>query len=135
MISVVESAIEQGVPITAIAGLLNVAPGRFKSWYVEGLDDECKNPLYIDLAVVMEEARAKAIANGMRQMKLHGTVDWKAHHEALKVSDPETWNTASKVKVEQNVTVQRDLSNLTLEEVEELARLEDRILNRLPSDA
>ena len=127
MAEVVAVAIGQGQPISAIAGLLGVTQDRFRKWYVAGSQDDQTDPVLIDFALRFDEARAKAVQDGVRMMNAHATGDWRAAHALLQVSDPETWIVASKVKVDTHVVVERDLSRLLPEELEALAALEDKI--------
>jgi hypothetical protein len=64
-------------------------------------------------------------------MRIHAMGDYRAALELLKVSDPDTWNTARKVDVQKEVHVKRDLSGLNVDELLQLQELEERAARRL----
>jgi len=128
MIKVVEGAIAQGLPLKLVAGLIRVNPKRFHTWYEEGSAETCTDALKRELASTVAQGRAKAALAGITLMQMHAAGDWRAALELLKVSDPDTWNTASKVQVDKEVTItHRDLSSLTEAALLELQRAEDTI--------
>jgi hypothetical protein len=128
MIKVVEGAIAQGLPLKLVAGLIRVSPSLFHKWYAEGSAESCTDPAKLELASTVDQGRAKAALAGITLMQMHAAGDWRAALELLKVSDPDTWNTASKVQVDKEVTItHRDLSGLTETALLELQRAEDTI--------
>ncbi len=127
MAEVVAVAICKGMPFSAIYGLLGVSAAKFRSWYVAGTEESQTDPMLIDFALAVDEARSKAVQDGVRLMNTHAAGDWRAAHALLQVSDPETWVVSARVKVDSHVTVERDLSRLGAGELEALALLEDKI--------
>lgn len=129
MIPIVCNALQMGLPLTGVAGLIGVTRNTFMRWLTEGQDENCKDELKVELAVRVYEARAKAALEGVKMMNLHAAEDYRAQLELLRAQDPETWapKAQTKIDVEVSQKPQRDLSLLTDSELEDLARLEAKI--------
>jgi len=130
MLDVVEMAILEGMPLKMIGGLINVAAATLGDWYRVGSQDDCPDPLKVAFAERVDSSRSKAVREGISLMRTHALGDYRAALELLKVSDPETWNTAKKIDVKRETTVRRDLSALSDGELLELQRLEEKVSNR-----
>ncbi len=123
MMGVVEEAILKGIPIGLIHGFLRVSKNTFHAWRVEGSKPECTDPLLVELAVTVEEARAQAAEKGVELMSLHALKDWKANFALLQAQDPEVWSVQSKQKVDVEVK-QAPALNLSALSEEEFAQYE-----------
>ena len=130
MLDVVETAIMEGMPLRLVGGLIGVKPRTLNDWYQQGSDDACSEPLMSLFAAKVDECRAKAAREGIAMMRIHAIGDYRAALELLKVSDPETWNTAKKVDVQKEVILKRDLSGLDADELLQLQRLEEKAARR-----
>lgn len=130
MLDVVETAIAEGMPLRLVGGLIGVAPRTLNEWYQKGSDDACTEPLLSQFAEKVDSCRAKAALEGIRLMRIHAVGDYRAALELLKVSDPETWNTAKKIDVQKEVIHKRDLSGLDADELLQLQRLEEKAARR-----
>ena len=131
MLDVTEKAIEEGMPLKLIGGLLGVSPSTLGSWYQQGSDDACTDDLKCAFAAKVDSSRSKAAREGIAMMRIHAIGDYRAALELLKVSDPDTWNTVRKVDVQKEVHVKRDLSGLNVDELLQLQDLEERAARRL----
>jgi hypothetical protein len=136
MIPVIEKAVRAGLPIKLCAGLIGIAPRTLTRWRELGQQDNCPDPLLVELSLTVEKARAEAALAGVELMQMHAARDWKAAHALLQAQDPDTWSPQSKSKVELEVKVAEteDLSMLTDEELEMRARIEEKVrAKRLPA--
>ena len=131
MLDVTEKAIEEGMPLKLIGELLGVSPKKLGEWYQEGSDDACTDDMKAAFAAKVDSSRSKAAREGIAMMRIHAMGDYRAALELLKVSDPDTWNTARKVDVQKEVHVKRDLSGLNVDELLQLQELEERAARRL----
>jgi hypothetical protein len=129
MIDVAEKAILEGLPMARVAGLLGVSTRTLEKWRAEGQQPGCKDALKVELSVTIEEARAKAAQAGIQLMKMHAMKDWKAQLELLRAQDPQTWSPQSRQHIEIEMkTPERDLSQLSDEELAQLEALEAKML-------
>lgn len=134
MAKVVGAAIKQAQPLSTTAGLIGVTKATLIRWRQEGLEEGCPDPLKVELAVIIEEARSEAIQAGMETMQLHAAEDWRAQAEILRALDPDTFSPQHRSKVEVEVKeVKRSLKHLSDAEVLELERLEAKAYKSLPS--
>lgn len=126
MVGVAEQAILQGNSLKHVAGLLRVALRTLMRWLEAGQDEHCEDELLVELAVTIEHARAQTAAAGMKIMVAHGQLDWRAYLEVLRAQDPETWSAQTRSKVDVNVAVSKakDLTHLSLEQLERMHALE-----------
>jgi hypothetical protein len=127
MLDVVETAIMEGMPLRLVGGLIGVKPTTLNGWYQDGSQDDCPDALKVAFASRVDVCRAKAAREGIALMRIHALGDYRAALELLKVSDPETWNTAKKHEVTRETIVKRDLSGLDAEELLALQRIEEKI--------
>ena len=129
MSQVVAAAIEAGQPLASCAGLIGVTKQTIIKWRQKGLEDNCPEPLLVDFAYAVEEARAKAIAMGVQNMQVHAQEDWRAQAELLRAMDPETFapQQRSKVEVELSPKAPDDLSVLSDDELEMRAIIEEKL--------
>lgn len=130
MIAVAVKATEMGLPLNLVGGLIGVTRSTVLRWRDLGSQEGCPEPLLVEFALAIEEARAKAALQGLRVMSEHGLTDWKAQLEVLRASDPDTWSAQSRVKVEATVqaVAPRNLAALSDEELNQLASLENKLL-------
>ncbi len=126
MLDVVETAIMEGMPLKTIGGLIGVSPSTMSAWYQAGSEETCNDPLKAQFASKIDECRSKAVQAGVRLMSMHAQGDYRAALELLKVSDPETWNTEKRTSSTKDVTIRRDLSGLSVEELLQLQALEEK---------
>ena len=126
MIGVAEKLVREMLPLRLVAGYLGVSASTLAAWRTAGEDPACSDPLLQELAFTIAKARAEMTVNGIAMLKAHAMTDYRAGLELLKAADPETWSPKSTVKLEAEVSVKpaRDLSKLTLEQLDELERLE-----------
>ncbi len=130
MIPVAVKATENGLPLKLVGGLIGVTSATILRWRDLGEQEGCPDPLLVEFAMALSEARAKATQRGMQVMAEHGLTDWKATLELLRASDSETWSPQSRVKVDATVQaiVPRDLSKLSFEELDMLTAIENKLL-------
>jgi hypothetical protein len=130
MTPVVVKAIEAGMPLHLVGGLVGVTRRTLTSWRDLGSTEGCPEPLLVEFALAVEEARAKASMAGVQLMQQHAAVDWRAAKTLLEAQDPETWGTKTNMKIEATVAPgpARDLSKLTDSELQQLAMLETKLL-------
>jgi hypothetical protein len=126
MVSVAEKLVREMLPLRLVAGYLGVSASTLSAWRTAGEDPACTDPVLQELALAIARGRAEMTVNGIAMLKAHAMTDYRAGLELLKAADPDTWNPKSTVKLEAEVTVKpsRDLSKLTLEQLDELERLE-----------
>lgn len=130
MIAVAVKATESGLPLKLVGGLIGATSATVLRWRTQGEQEGCPDPLLVEFALAIEEARTKAALEGMRLMNDHAATDWKAALEVLRASDPETWSAQSRVKIDATVqaVAPRNLSALSDEELNQLASLENKLL-------
>jgi hypothetical protein len=123
MTPVVVKAIEAGMPLHLVGGLVGVTRRTLTSWRDLGSTEGCPEPLLVEFALAVEEARAKASMAGVQLMQQHAAVDWRAAKTLLEAQDPD-------MKIEATVAPgpARDLSKLTDSELQQLAMLETKLL-------
>jgi hypothetical protein len=123
MIPVVCGLAQAGMPLSAIAGRIKVSKRTLMRWLEEGRADDCTDQLLAELAQQFDEERALAIEQGVQTLKVHGTGDWRAQMEYLKMLSRDEFEATSTKTVNVNLNPQRplDLSGAT---DEELAALE-----------
>lgn len=128
MVDVAVKAVGEGLPMARVAGLLGVAARTLEKWRAEGQDPLCKDPLKVELAVRLEDARSRAAERGVQLMKIHATKDWKALQALLVAQDPDVWAPTTRNKVEHTLPeAKKNLENLTDAELAELERLENKM--------
>lgn len=127
MIPVAEQALLNGSPLRTVAGLIQVSYRTLERWLAAGEEEGCDDELLLDFVATVYEARSQVASKGMSIMNAHALTDWRAQLEINRAQDPETWAPQSRSKVDVDVKVserKRDLSHLSLEQLEELNRLE-----------
>lgn len=129
MIPVAERAIEMGMPMKSVAGLLGVHKATFTRWLEMGMAEGQQDELLVEFAVRLEQARQKAILGGVQNLQLHAMRDWRAQKALLEALDPEVWVTRQHVTQDINVTKgeEEDLSSLTDEELEMRRQIEEKV--------
>jgi len=124
MLPVVKALLEEGLPVKLVAGKVGISYPTFKSWYEQGEAEDCKDELLVAFARTVAEARATAAQLGVKLLKQHAVVDWKAAHALLKAQDPDIWGEKRELKVDAKVETKNadDLAQFLSDEELELAK-------------
>lgn len=141
----ISAALTAGMPLQTTAGLVGVSQNTLHRWLRRGQDaidlrDEGGEPepselIYEKLTKEVDLGRSKQHLEGIRMMKLHALKNWQAQIALLKAQDPHTYaeRSVSKVEMEVDRPPALDYSALSDEELETLARLQEKAKKALPS--
>jgi len=130
-IGTIRAALRSGMPLSQTAGLIGISSSTLHSWLRKGYEPEPgDDPLYAELAHVVDFERSQQTLQGVELMKIHALKDPRAARWLLQAQDPHTWGDKLQQKVEVEHTHKKaaeDLSMLTDEELELRARIEEKI--------
>jgi hypothetical protein len=106
MPAVARRAILDMLPLKRVHGLLGITKATFDRWRSEGEKEDCPDPLMVEFALAVDQARSEAARSDMKMLDGHAEVDWKAFRYKMEIRDPEVFVVQTHTKLDVDAKVE-----------------------------